>query len=150
MWNYRWYRIREIHPGSVIESFIPWVREISPLSSRSSPKTLKEWRDWVAVVPQKAELFRGTIRSNLLLGIEEGLSDEDLWWALETAQAADFVREKKDNLMNQWKPLVEISQVANARVDHCACPFEEGSFLNFGWFNLRLGLFDGSSSLKID
>ena len=63
-----------------------------------SPKTLKEWREWVAVVPQKAELFRGTIRSNLLLGIEEGLSDEDLWWALETAQAADFVREKEGQL----------------------------------------------------
>jgi ATP-binding cassette subfamily B multidrug efflux pump len=63
-----------------------------------SPKTLKEWREWVAVVPQKAELFRGTIRSNLLLGMEEGLSDEDLWWALETAQAADFVREKEGQL----------------------------------------------------
>lgn len=63
-----------------------------------SPQTLKEWRDWVAVVPQKAELFRGTIRSNLLLGMEEGLSDDDLWWALETAQAADFVREKEGQL----------------------------------------------------
>ena len=63
-----------------------------------SPKTLKEWRDWVAVFPQKAELFRGTIRSNLLLGMEENLSDEDLWWALETAQAADFVREKEGQL----------------------------------------------------
>lgn len=63
-----------------------------------SPRTLKEWREWVAVVPQKAELFRGTIRSNLLLGMEEGLSDEDLWWALETAQAADFVREKEGQL----------------------------------------------------
>ncbi|MBS5222253.1 MAG: ABC transporter ATP-binding protein [Streptococcus parasanguinis] len=63
-----------------------------------SPKTLKKWREWVAVVPQKAELFRGTIRSNLLLGMEENLSDEDLWWALETAQAADFVREKEGQL----------------------------------------------------
>ena len=63
-----------------------------------SPKTLKEWRDWVAVVPQKAELFRGTIRSNLLLGMEENLSDDDLWWGLETAQAADFVREKEGQL----------------------------------------------------
>ena len=63
-----------------------------------SPKTLKEWREWVALVPQKAELFRGTIRSNLLLGMEENLSDEDLWWALETAQAADFVREKEGKL----------------------------------------------------
>ena len=63
-----------------------------------SPRTLKEWREWVAVVPQKAELFRGTIRSNLLLGMEENLSDDDLWWALETAQAADFVREKEGQL----------------------------------------------------
>ena len=64
----------------------------------NSPRTLKEWREWVAVVPQKAELFRGTIRSNLLLGMEENLSDDDLWWALETAQAADFVREKEGQL----------------------------------------------------
>lgn len=63
-----------------------------------SPKSLKEWREWVAVVPQKAELFRGTIRSNLLLGMEENMSDDDLWWALETAQAADFVREKEGQL----------------------------------------------------
>lgn len=63
-----------------------------------SPRTLKEWREWVAVVPQKAELFRGTIRSNLLLGMEGKVSDHDLWWALETAQAADFVREKEGQL----------------------------------------------------
>ena len=63
-----------------------------------SPRTLKEWREWIAVVPQKAELFRGTIRSNLLLGMEENVSEDDLWWALETAQAADFVREKEGQL----------------------------------------------------
>lgn len=63
-----------------------------------SPKTLKEWREWIAVVPQKAELFRGTIRSNLLLGMDESVTDHDLWWALETAQAADFVREKEGQL----------------------------------------------------
>ena len=63
-----------------------------------SPRTLKEWREWIAVVPQKAELFRGTIRSNLLLGMEENVSDDDLWWVLETAQAADFVREKEGQL----------------------------------------------------
>lgn len=63
-----------------------------------SPRTLKEWREWIAVVPQKAELFRGTIRSNLLLGMDESVTDDDLWWALETAQAADFVREKEGQL----------------------------------------------------
>ena len=62
------------------------------------PRTLKEWREWVAVVPQEVELFRGTIRSNLLLGMEGKVSEDDLWWALETAQAADFVREKEGQL----------------------------------------------------
>ena len=63
-----------------------------------SPKTLGQWRDWVAVVPQKAELFKGSVRSNLTLGLNEELNEEQLWWALEVAQAADFVREKEGAL----------------------------------------------------
>ena len=63
-----------------------------------SPKTLGQWRDWVAVVPQKAELFKGSIRSNLTLGLNEEPNEEQLWWALEVAQAADFVREKEGGL----------------------------------------------------
>lgn len=50
-------------------------------------------RETVGVVQQKAQLFAGTIRSNLLWGNEEA-TEEALWQALETAQAADFVREK--------------------------------------------------------
>ena len=50
-------------------------------------------RKTVAIVQQKAQLFAGTIRSNLLWG-NENASDEELWQALETAQAAEFVREK--------------------------------------------------------
>ena len=50
-------------------------------------------RKTVAIVQQKAQLFAGTIRSNLLWGNEHA-TDEELWQALETAQAADFVREK--------------------------------------------------------
>ncbi|MFS9239441.1 ABC transporter ATP-binding protein [Streptococcus australis] len=63
-----------------------------------SPKTLGQWRDWVAVVPQKAELFKGSIRSNLTLGLNEEPNEEQLWWALEVAKAADFVREKEGGL----------------------------------------------------
>ena len=63
-----------------------------------NPKTLGQWRDWVAVVPQKAELFKGSIRSNLTLGLTKEPSEEQLWWALEVAQAADFVREKEGGL----------------------------------------------------
>ena len=50
-------------------------------------------RKTVAIVQQKAQLFAGTIRSNLLWG-NKNASEEDLWKALETAQAAEFVREK--------------------------------------------------------
>lgn len=63
-----------------------------------NPKTLGQWRDWVAVVPQNAELFKGSIRSNLTLGLTKEPSEEKLWWALEVAQAADFVREKEGGL----------------------------------------------------
>ena len=63
-----------------------------------SPKTLGQWRDWVAVVPQKAELFKGSIRSNLTLGLTKEQSEEQLWWALEVAQAADFVHDKEGGL----------------------------------------------------
>ena len=51
----------------------------------------------IGVVPQKAELFKGTVRSNLCFGVEN-VSDTELWNALEVAQAADFVREKEGQL----------------------------------------------------
>ena len=53
----------------------------------------EELRGKVSVVMQKAQLFGGTIRSNLLWG-NQNASDADLWAALETAQAAEFVHSK--------------------------------------------------------
>lgn len=47
----------------------------------------------VAIVDQRPRLFSGTIRENLLWG-RGGATDEELWHALEVAQAADFVKEK--------------------------------------------------------
>ncbi len=47
--------------------------------------------DIVGLVPQKAYLFSGTVRSNLEYG-RPGATDAELWEALEVAQAADFVR----------------------------------------------------------
>ncbi len=51
----------------------------------------------VGVVPQKAVLFEGTIRDNLLWG-NESATDDELWAALETAQAAEVVRGKDGQL----------------------------------------------------
>ena len=57
-----------------------------------------EWlREEIGIVPQKAVLFRGTVRSNLLWG-REGATDEELWQALEEAQAKEFVAEKEGGL----------------------------------------------------
>ena len=53
----------------------------------------EQLRHTVGIVPQRAQLFSGTIRSNLLWG-NENATDEELWAALETAQAAEFVRGK--------------------------------------------------------
>ena len=63
-----------------------------------SPRNLSEWRSWMAYVPQKVELFKGTIRSNLNLGMEEPVSDQELWQSLEIAQAKDFVSDKEGQL----------------------------------------------------
>ncbi len=51
----------------------------------------------VAMVPQRPYLFSGTIEHNLRFGKPEA-TDEELWDALTVAQAADFVREKKNGL----------------------------------------------------
>lgn len=54
---------------------------------------LASLREKVGVVPQRAVLFTGTIRDNLKWGKPDA-TDEELWQALETAQARDFVEEK--------------------------------------------------------
>ena len=59
---------------------------------------LEQWRSWIAYVPQKSRLFKGTIRSNLTLGFRSRSTDQELWQALEIAQAKDFVSEKEGTL----------------------------------------------------
>ena len=50
-------------------------------------------REKIGIVPQKAVLFKGTIRENICWGKEDA-TDEEIWKALEIAQAAEFVSEK--------------------------------------------------------
>ena len=57
----------------------------------------EELRGKIGMVMQKAQLFSGTIRSNLLWS-NPGATDEMLWAALETAQAAEFVQKKEKQL----------------------------------------------------
>ncbi|WP_034552651.1 ABC transporter ATP-binding protein [Carnobacterium funditum] len=52
----------------------------------------KELRNMMGYAPQKAVLFTGTIRSNIQYG-KSNATDEEIWHALEVAQAKDFVSE---------------------------------------------------------
>ena len=54
-------------------------------------------RKMVGIVPQKSVLFKGTIRQNLLWGKEDA-TDEELWAALEIAQAREVVKSKDEEL----------------------------------------------------
>ena len=65
-------------------------------------KDVREWPEGkliqrIGMVPQKAVLFEGSIRENLLWG-NENATEEELWAALETAQAAEIVRGREGML----------------------------------------------------
>ena len=70
------------------------VRVFGQDVSACDPESL---RSGLGIVPQRAQLFAGTVRENLLWG-NAGASDEELWQALEAAQAAQFVSEKESGL----------------------------------------------------
>ncbi len=53
----------------------------------------EELCDVIAIVPQKAQLVKGTVRTNLTWG-DDNATDEQMWEALSIAQAKDFVVEK--------------------------------------------------------
>ncbi|MCI8549465.1 MAG: ABC transporter ATP-binding protein [Lachnospiraceae bacterium] len=54
-------------------------------------------REKISVVPQKAVLFKGTIRDNLKWG-KDNATEEELWEALELSQAKEFVEKKEEGL----------------------------------------------------
>ena len=65
-------------------------------------KSTSEWnadalRKNIGIVPQKAVLFKGTIKENLLWG-NENATDEQLFDAIETAQAADVIKSKRGGI----------------------------------------------------
>ena len=60
-------------------------------------------RGKIGIVPQKAVLFKGTVRENMCWR-DENATDEQIWNALEIAQAKDFIEQKQgqlDYLINQ-------------------------------------------------
>jgi ATP-binding cassette subfamily B protein len=68
---------------------------VSGVDIRDVP--LKELRDKIGYIPQRSNLFTGTIESNLRYA-DEDADEETLRLALEIAQAADFVQERSEAL----------------------------------------------------
>ena len=58
---------------------------------------LEQLRKKIGIVPQRAVLFKGTIRENMQWGNADA-TDEEIWQALELAQAKDFVEQKPEKL----------------------------------------------------
>lgn len=59
--------------------------------------SMEELRQMIGVVPQKAVLFQGTIRENMQWGKNDA-TDEEIWRAIGTAQAREFVEQKEGKL----------------------------------------------------
>lgn len=81
---------------------IPRFYDIEKGSVRVDGVDVKDYevsklRDKIGIVMQKAVLFQGTIRENLLWG-NENASDEELWQALKVSQAEEFVLQKEGGL----------------------------------------------------
>lgn len=87
---------------STLVSLIPRLYDASTGSVSVMGSDVRAWpldqlRHVVAIVPQRASLVSGTIRSNLTWR-DESATDEELWAALDMAQASEFVRSKSQGL----------------------------------------------------
>ena len=87
---------------SSLVNLIPRFYDATAGAVKINGKNVKDFdletlREMVGIVPQKAVLFKGTIEDNLRWGKKDA-TEEELWEALETAQAAEFVRERADGL----------------------------------------------------
>ena len=87
---------------SSLVNLIPRFYDATAGAVKINGKNVKDFdletlRKMVGIVPQKAVLFKGTIEDNLRWGKKDA-TEEELWEALETAQAAEFVKERADGL----------------------------------------------------
>lgn len=63
--------------------------------------SLENWRKQIGLVGQSSAVMPGTIRENLLYGLDREVTDKELWNALEMAYAKQFVSEMDDQLDTQ-------------------------------------------------
>lgn len=87
---------------STLVNLIPRFYEVSEGSIKVDGVDVRDYpmeqlRGKVGIVPQRAVLFSGTLRQNMQWRKQDA-TDEEIWQALETAQAASFVRKMPDGL----------------------------------------------------
>lgn len=87
---------------STLVNLIPRFYEVSQGSIKVDGVDVRDYpmeqlRGKVGIVPQRAVLFSGTLRQNMQWRKQDA-TDEEIWQALETAQAASFVRKMPDGL----------------------------------------------------
>lgn len=87
---------------STLVNLIPRFYEVSNGAVKVDGVDVREYplsqlRGKIGIVPQKAVLFSGTLRKNMQWHHEDA-TDEEIWEALEVAQAAEFVRKMPDGL----------------------------------------------------
>ncbi|AMB99295.1 ABC transporter permease [Aerococcus urinaehominis] len=83
-------------------NLIPRFYDVNQGQVLANGQDVRDWplnalRRAIALVPQKATLLKGTIRDNMKMAKPEA-SDQEIWQALDQAQAGDFVRAKADGL----------------------------------------------------
>ncbi len=72
------------------------------LSGLNPVDAFRKWPGAVAYVPQKIEIFEGSIRSNICRGIaEDGISNEEIWDVLRMVKLETFVESQKEGLETQ-------------------------------------------------
>ena len=87
---------------SLIERFYkPTAGEITIGGENIDEISLENWRKQIGLVGQNSAVMPGTIRENLLYGLEREVSDDELWQALNMAYAKNFVQEMDDQLETQ-------------------------------------------------
>ena len=87
---------------STLINLVPRFSEVSEGSIKVDGVDVRDYpmeqlRGKVGIVPQRAVLFSGTLRQNMQWRKQDA-TDEEIWQALETAQAASFVRKMPDGL----------------------------------------------------
>ncbi len=87
---------------TTLVNLIPRFYDVSEGAVLVDGKDVRAFREGeltgkVGVVPQRAVLFEGTIRDNMRFGNPDA-TDEDIWKALETAQAKEIVEGKQGQL----------------------------------------------------